>query len=91
MRNPIRAPLAALTFLLAACGSIPVEIEESGSSFVASATAEPGQCGTASKRVAEEARYFCDARGRRASHGKTRVSKGKDGCRAELPFSCASQ
>jgi hypothetical protein len=75
---------------LAACTPLRVDVaEQPAGGFVATALGDDAEaCRDARTRVAEEARYHCEARGARTSLGKVSSEPDGAGCRVELPFWC---
>lgn len=88
------APLAASLALLAACAPPrAVDIsEQSSGSLLAVARADGPKCTEEQKtRTLDEARYYCTARGRRATFGAKGPQTADDGCSYQAEFWCAAR
>lgn len=81
---------AAALALGTACAPLRVDIaEEAAGGFRATALGEDAEdCRDARQRVADEARYHCQARGLRARLGRVASEADGHGCRVTLPFWC---
>lgn len=89
-----RALLIALALLAAGCTPKSVDIsEQSSGSLLAVVHADSGKsCDDALKtRAIEEARYYCSARGRKASLGSKIPQTDADGCAYRVEFWCAAE
>lgn len=85
-----------MTLLLLASGCSPKRVditERPPSGFTASARSEPGEKCNAElrKRVADEADYHCEARGRRAVIENRFEDMTPEGCVLSVAFSCGSR
>lgn len=88
------AAAGAVLALLAACGPPRgVDISEQASgSLLAAGRADGPQCSEEQKtRTLDEARYYCTARGRRATFGAKGPKPVEDGCSYQAEFWCAAK
>lgn len=92
----MRLGALALALLLAACAPPRrVEVTEptAGGSLVALARGDAGKACTdeLKTRAIEEARYYCTARGRKASLGAKGPQQDGDTCAFRVEFWCAAE
>lgn len=90
----MRALAIGLTLLAAACApprAVHISEQASGS-LLAVARADGPKCSEEQKaRTLEEARYYCTARGRKASFGTKGPQQTDAGCTFRAEFWCAAQ
>lgn len=80
--------------LLTVAGCTPPRVdiaEQPAGGFRAVAVGDDAEsCRDARRRVADEARYHCEARGNRTRLGTPASTAEGTGCRVELPFWCTT-
>lgn len=82
---------AALLAGLAGCTPLRVDISEQAAGLTAVAIGDDAEsCAEARKRTAEEARYYCEVRGRNATLGRAFTEEEGGRCRIELSFWCTN-
>lgn len=85
----LRLAVAAVLIGVAGCAPLRVDISEQAAGLTAVAVGDDAEkCAEARKRTAEEARYYCEVRGRHATLGRAFSEPEGAGCRVELSFWC---